>query len=54
MGKARQKGKAVTAEVIHREVRQITVEEQVQEALQKRLPGVLAQLMPDLVLASSV
>ncbi len=33
---------------------QLIVEEQVQEALQKTLPGVLARLMPDLVSAAPV
>ncbi len=53
-GKARQKRKAVTPEATHTEVHLLTVEEQVQEALQKTLPGVLARLMPDLVSAAPV
>ncbi len=48
-GKAWQKGKAVMPEATCMEVHHLTVEEQVQEALQKTLPMVLAQLMPNLV-----
>ncbi len=53
-GKAGQKGRTVMPEAAPMEIHQPTVEEQVQEVLQKTLPGVLAQLMPGLVSAAPV